>query len=252
MHVPLPITVCMMCLNEERHLKKLLTQVPEFAEWILLDTGSTDASAEIGRGAGATVRSIAWSGFSETRRQHFAMASQPWILWIDADEEVTQDLVDELRRLFARGPTHTAYRINRIMYFEGKWIRHGEWYPDRVLRLFRTDRWTMPTREVHESLLVNGTLGSLRAELPHYSYQDWHDRNQRIEKYAKLWAVQETAKGRKSCFLEPWMRASWRFFRACFIKHGVADGWLGIQVAWSCAREVYLKYRALEMLRTMP
>ncbi|MCX8497279.1 MAG: glycosyltransferase family 2 protein [Akkermansiaceae bacterium] len=234
-----------MCLNEETHLKRLLAQVPAFAEWILLDTGSTDSSAEIGRCAGAVVRSVAWSGFSETRRQHFAMASQPWILWIDADEEVTQELVDELRQLFANGPSHAAYRINRIMFFEGNWIRHGEWYPDRVLRLFRADRWTMPTRAVHESLLVNGTIGSLRAELPHYSYRDWHDRNQRIQKYAQLWATQEATKGRRSSLLEATGRAAWKFFRAYFLKRGLADGLLGLRIARSCSKEVYLKYVAL-------
>jgi glycosyltransferase involved in cell wall biosynthesis len=252
MHAPLPITVCMLCLNEERHLKKGLAQVAAFAEWILLDTGSIDGSAEIGRQAGATVRSAPWSGFSETRRQHFAMATQPWILWIDADEEVTAELVDELRQLFAQEPPHAAYRINRLMFFEGKWIRCGEWFPDRVLRLFRADVWTLPIREVHESLSIQGSIGDLKGELPHFSYKDWPDRNQRIEKYARLWAKQEAANGRHSSRVTAAGHAGWRFFKVYFIKRGMLEGWLGLQIALSCAKEVHLKYLALIKLQRHP
>jgi hypothetical protein len=158
---------------------------------------------------------------------------------------LTAELVGELRALFARGPEHAAYRINRVMFFQNQWIRHGEWYPDRVLRLFRADAWSLPVREVHESVDIDGSIGELRGELPHYSYQDWEDRNRRIEKYAGLWACQEIAKGRKSIPLEAYLRAAWRFFRAYVIKLGFLEGLLGYRIASSCAREVRLKYLAL-------
>jgi len=245
MSAPLPISVCMMCLNEERHMRKVLARVADFAEWIVLDTGSTDLTVAIAHECGATVRSASWQGFSLTRREHFAMATQPWILWIDADEEITVELVEELRTLFARGPEHAAYRINRVMFFQNQWIRRGEWYPDRVLRLFRADAWTLPVREVHESVDINGSIGDLCSELPHYSYQSWEDRNRRIEKYATLWARQEMEKGRDSSPLEASLRAAWRFFRAYVIKLGFLEGRLGYQIARSCAREVRLKYLAL-------
>src|SRR5690606_26344984 len=103
------------------------------------------------------VRTAQWEGFSLTRRNHFAMASQPWILWIDADEEVTKEMVAELRELLANGPKHTAYQINRVMFFENRWIKYGDWYPDRVLRLFRADAWKLPVREVHEAVEISGT-----------------------------------------------------------------------------------------------
>lgn len=249
MSEPLPITVCMMCLNEERHMPKVLARVGDFVEWIVLDTGSTDSTAEIAAEMGATVRSAPWQGFSLTRRGHFAMASQPWILWIDADEEVTGELVDELRALFAKGPEHDAYRINRVMFFDGKWIRRGDWYPDRVLRLFRADAWTLPVREVHESVEINGTIGELKSELPHYSYRDWADRNRRLMSYAKLWAKQEAAKGRRCKPLEGELRAAWRFIRGYLFKGGILEGATGRRIAISCAREVLEKYRALKVIR---
>lgn len=244
----LPISVCMMCLNEERHMRKALACAADFAEWIVLDTGSTDRSAEIAHECGATVRTAPWQGFSLTRRGHFAMAAQPWILWIDADEEVTPELVNELRELFANKPEHAAYRINRVMFFEGEWIRYGDWFPDHVLRLFRADAWTLPVREVHESVEIDGTIGTLRSELPHYSYRDWADREHRLRRYAELWARQEAAKGRHCKVLEGEMRAAWRFIRGYVFKTGFMGGLLGLRIAMSCAREVMEKYRALKQI----
>ena len=245
---PLPISVCMMCLNEERHMPKVLARVADFAEWIVLDTGCTDRTAEIALECGAIVRSAPWQGFSLTRRGHFAMATQPWILWIDADEEVTEEMVMELRGLFASEPEHAAYRINRIMFFEGEWIRCGDWYPDRVLRLFRADAWELPVRQVHESVEIRGSIGGLRSELPHYSYRDWADRDRRLLQYAELWAQQETAKGRRCGPMEGELRAAWRFIRGYLFKTGFMGGRLGLRIALSCAREVLAKYRALKTL----
>lgn len=248
MSSPLPISVCMMCLNEERHMPKVLARVSDFAEWIVLDTGSTDRTAEIAREHGATVRPAQWEGFSLTRRRHFAMATQPWILWMDADEEVTEEMVTELRALFAKGPKHAAYRINRVMFFENRWIRHGDWYPDRVIRLFRADVWTLPIREVHESVEIDGSVGDLQSDLPHYSYTNWADRKQRLLKYSELWAKQEIAKGRDCLPLEGELRATWRFLRGYFLKLGLLDGKTGLRIALSCAQEVLEKYRALKRL----
>lgn len=243
---PLPITVCLMCLNEAHHMPAALAEVREFAEWIVLDTGSTDNTAAEAERLGATVRSAAWEGFSETRRKHFEMASQPWILWIDADEVVTPALVDELRKLFAEGtPEHTGYSISRVMYFEGRWIRFGDWYPDRVMRLFRADRWSLEKRDVHESVQLDGTVGRLHSELPHYSYTGWKDRRERIARYARIWAKQAHQQGRKANILSAGCRAGWRFIRNYIFKKGFLGGLLGIRIAWSCAEEVWLKYAEL-------
>jgi len=243
----LPITVCMMCLNEASRLPISLERINEFAEWIVLDTGSSDDTVEIARRHGATVRSITWAGFSETRRAHFLMATQPWILWLDADEVITAELVAELRALFQGDtpPPHAAYRINRIMHFEGQWIRFGDWYPDRVLRLFRADAWSISPRSVHESVEISGSIGRLRHELPHYSYRSWRDREERIVNYARLWARQEASQGRSCNSWEPAARAGWRFIRNYLIKGGIRGGRLGLRIALSCGRETWLKYAAL-------
>lgn len=243
---PLPITVCMMCLNEGHRMEAALGQIREFAEWIVLDTGSGDHTVTEAERLGATVRSTAWTGFSETRRKHFEMASQPWILWIDADEVVTPEMVRELRNLFSKGnPAHTGYRINRVMNFENQWIRFGDWYPDRVLRLFRADAWEIQKRDVHESVTVTGPVGRVSSELPHFSYEGWKDRSERIACYARLWAMQEGKRGREATMSAAAVRAGWRFLRGYLLKGGIFGGVMGARIAGSCAKEVWLKYAAL-------
>lgn len=243
----LPITVCVLCLNEAANLPRCLAQIEPFAEWIVLDTGSTDDSIAIATKLGATVGEQKWEGFTETRRIHFRMAAQPWILWLDADEVITPEFVAELRVLFADGPDlpHAAYRLNRVMHFLGRWVRHGSWYPDRVVRLFRRDAWSMPERAVHESLTIDGTIGDLQAEVPHYSYRDWEDRRARGIGYAKLWARDKAAAGKTAGPLSPHLHAAWSFLRGALLKGGILDGWFGLRVAWSNAAVVYHKYRLL-------
>lgn len=246
----LPISVCVLSLNEEKNLPRCLAEIEHFAEWIVLDTGSTDDSIEIAKGLGARVESSPWLGFSNTRRHHFGLAAQPWILWIDADEFITPELVTELRKLFANGNglPHSAYQINRLMYFENRWIRHGDWFPDRVTRLFRANAWSMPHREIHESVEISGTTGQLIETVPHYSYLDWPDRQRRVESYTSLWASQQHKRGKTTSPLGPHLRAGWKLFRGLIIKKGFLDGAIGWKAAWSNAQEVSLKYRKLRKL----
>lgn len=235
-----------MCLNEGHRISSALQQVHEFAEWIVLDTGSSDHTISEAERCGATVRSTPWIGFSETRRKHFQMATQPWILWVDADEVVTPEMVQEMRSLFENGtPKHVGYQISRVMYFENRWIRFGDWYPDRVMRLFRSDSWEIEKRDVHESVKMKGSIGRLKSELPHFSYTGWKDRSERIASYAKLWAMQESQHGKEVSPVSAATRAGWRFFRNYIIKGGFLGGILGARIAASCAKEVWLKYMAL-------
>jgi hypothetical protein len=117
-----------------------------------------------------------------------------------------------------------------------------------VLRLFRKDTWSMERRQVHESVTVNGSVGRIESELPHFSYADWQDRAERIAIYSKLWAIQEHALGRKSSLCAAILWSSWRFISGYFLKGGILGGGLGLRIAASCAKEVWLGYAALAEL----
>jgi len=247
----LPISVCMLCLNEADRLPKTLKQVDAFAEWLIYDTGSTDNSIELGKKAGATVLERPWEGFSITRIKHFEEASQPWILWIDADEVVTPELVEELRQLFANGIDleHNGYWLNRMIQFEGKWIRHGDWFPDWNVRLFRQGEWSMEEREVHESLEIRGSIDRVHSPLEHHSFRSWEDKEARSLKYAKLWAEMQLKKGKSSSTPAAFFRGIWKFLRGFIVKKGFLDGAIGFQIAVSNAKETYLKYSLLSSLK---
>jgi glycosyltransferase involved in cell wall biosynthesis len=244
----LPITVCTLCLNEAKNLPRCLSQIEAFEEWLVLDTGSCDDSMRIARDLGARVEATPWKGFSVTRDEHFKLATQPWILWLDADEELTSAFIEELGDLLPKIAQNAAYQINRLMFFEGKWIRHGDWFPDRVTRLFRADAWSMPHREIHESVEISGPLGELIETVPHYSYRDWGDREKRVESYTSLWASQQHQRGKTTPLVGPPLRGIWKLVRGLILKKGFLDGAIGWKVAWSNAQEVSLKYRKLRKL----
>lgn len=239
----LPVSVCILTLNEEENLKRTLPPLDRFAEILVFDSGSTDRTIEMCRNAGAIVHEVPWEGFGTTRRKLFEKASQPWVLWLDADEVITEELLEEITRLFDSGPERGAYWINRMVFFEGKWIRNGEWFPDWVLRLFPADSWRMDEREVHESISVDCPESKLNHLLEHYSFRDWDDLEDRSEKYARLWA-KEKAKSAKRPPSQIMIlgRAWFRLFKGYFLKKGFLDGSHGLKIALSRANEVKMKY----------
>lgn len=241
----MPISVCILTLNEEDNLKRTLPPLAgRFAEIVVFDSGSTDRSIEMCKVAGATVHEVQWEGFGTTRRKLFEAATQPWILWLDADEVITPALLDEISGLFADGePEKKAYSVNRMVFFEGKWIRHGEWFPDWVMRLFPADCWEMIELDVHESVKVSCPTGRLRNLIEHYSFKDWADLEKRSQKYAKLWAGEKSKTGRTPPSGGMVIARSWvRFVKGYIIKRGFLDGSHGRRIALSIAKEVRAKY----------
>ena len=244
----LPISVCILVKNEESNLINSLPALSIFKEVLVYDSGSTDKSLEICEQFGAKVISGEWLGFSESRKKLFSEASQPWIFWLDADEVLTSELASELKSVFSSEIKCQGFEINRMVFFLGKKIRHGEWFPDWNLRIFRADSWRMDDRDVHESVNLRGSRLRLSGLLEHYSYQDWNDRAQRMEHYSNLWAQMKQEQGSKTFSGEGSIRALWRFFRAYILKFGFLDGLIGFKIAISVASEVALKYKKLHQL----
>jgi hypothetical protein len=245
----LPVSVCILCKNEEDRLDNCLGALEGFAEVIVMDTGSTDGSMEVIKNyPEVTLLEEPWLGFAASRRSLFKKASQPWVLWLDADEVVTPELKYELHELFCGLPSFDAFEINRIVKFEGQWIKHGLWFPDWNLRLFKQGKWNMPEREVHESIRVEGDIGRLKHLLWHFTYRNWDDQRHRSLKYAKLWAKQKQKDGKKARLNQIWIHSSWTFFRSYILKKGLLDGMMGLKIAVAVAREVHQKYSMLYAL----
>ncbi|MBT4223460.1 MAG: glycosyltransferase family 2 protein [Opitutae bacterium] len=249
----LPVTACMLVKNEADRLSRVLPSLVLFEEILVFDSGSEDQSIQMCLDAGAKVEQVPWEGFGATRKKLFSAASSHWVFWIDADEVVTADLARELMDLFAGSePEKRGYEVNRIVRFEGRWIRHGEWFPDWNLRLFRTDSWSMEELAVHERVdLKNGKAGRLEGLLEHHTYRSWDDLRARSKRYALLWATQKSTAGRCPFFFTGWIRSSWKFFRALVLRLGFLDGGLGFRIAWANALEVRLKYKLLHRINDL-
>jgi glycosyltransferase involved in cell wall biosynthesis len=244
----LPISVCMLVKNEADRLVKSLPPLSIFEEVIVYDSGSTDESIEICKKYHAKVIQGEWLGFPETRKKLFSQASQAWIFWLDADEAVTPELSKELSTINFESSHCEGFEVNRKVYFENKWINHGEWFPDWNIRIFRSDRWQMVNRDVHEGIIIKGTSKRLNGLLEHHTYRDWNDRNSRMNRYAELWAQMKSQQGVSTFAGEGILRAIWRFFRNYILKLGFLDGILGLKISISIAKEVNLKYKKLYQL----
>ncbi len=245
---PLPISVCLVVKNEADRLERSLSPfVGKVSEILAYDDGSTDGSVEILKRLGATVIEGPWLGFSATRRAVWAMAKEEWILWLDADEVFLAETLNSLKNYFENEENLKnigGFRICRQVIFEGKKIKHGDWFPDWCLRVFRRYNFIMEDRLVHESVEVKGRVIDLPGIVEHHSFRSWSDLEKRSQTYARLWAEQNLSK--KTKIGSPFLHAAWKFFRGYILKSGWLDGELGFKIALHNAREVHLKYSILK------
>ncbi len=243
------LSFCLIVKNEENNLPRCLKSIRELAdEIVIVDTDSTDRTVQIARDFGAVVYSEEWKGYGEQKNSAAQKASNPWVFSIDADEEISPGLARQIAewKKLPEPPPDRAWLICRCVHYDGKWIRHGDWYPDWVIRLFNRDHCRFSDDLVHEKVLVHGPLGKLHGDLYHYTYRDYADQLERIDKYARLWARQKSAKAQKVHALSPHLHSFFRFFRGYIIKRGFLDGKTGLQIAQANAYEVYLKYKLLQ------
>ena len=245
------ISFCIITLNEEQSLARCLASCADLAdEIIVLDSCSTDGTEQVAKQFGARWEVQPWQGYVAQKNRLLTLAQNDWVFSIDADEELSPRLREEIRRIKAREPKErvSGYSMRRCVFHEGRWIRHGNWYPDRLTRLFRRHRARFAGGKVHERLEITGKIVRLRGEINHYSFRDAEDHWKRCQKYARLWAETRHEEGKPAGPLAPYIRAAVRWFRGYFIKAGFLDGKHGLQIANVCAREVFLKYKILRKL----
>lgn len=245
------ISFCVITLNEEESLGRCLSSFNGLAdEIVVVDSGSQDRTCEIAGRFGARVIREPWRGYVGQKNFALEAASHRWVFSIDADEALSKELKLELARLKSNGePSGLAgYSMPRCVFYRGRWIRHGDWYPDRLVRLFRKDQARFRGGKVHERLEVEGTVESLRSDLEHYSFKDALDFKRRSDHYARLWAETKHAEGKRAGPWAPLLHASHRWLRGLLYRGGLLDGRRGWEIAGLSAREVYLKYRYLRRL----
>ncbi len=245
------ISLCVITLNEHVNLPRCLASCASLAdEIVVLDSGSTDGTEQIAHQFGARWEQQEWLGYVGQKNRVLTLATHPWVFSLDADEEFSPELLDEVEALKKTDPCEviSGFSMPRCVLYDGRWIRHGDWYPDRLVRLFRRERARFAGGKVHERLELEGRVVPLRGELYHHSFRDAADHWSRCQQYAKLWAETRHEAGKTTNRGAPYLHAAFRWLRGYVLRGGFLDGRQGWRIAGFSAREVLLKYQWLRRL----
>lgn len=242
------LSVIIIARNEAANIRACIDTVLWADEIIVVDSGSTDDTANIAREMGAQVYVHAdWPGFGPQKNCALGYASNDWVFSIDADERVTAELRAEIEQVLAKADAD-GYFCPRLSQFCGKFIRHSGWYPDYVLRLFRRGAGRFSDSLVHESVLLEGKAARLNNPLLHYSYLSVADVERKVANYSAAAAQQMHESGKRASLVGALLSGGWAFLRTYLMRLGVLDGVAGLGIARMNARTTFLKYRKLAAL----
>lgn len=245
------ITACIIAFNEAARIGDCLASLAFCDEMVVVDSYSSDATVAIAEAAGARVLQRAFDGFRSQKAYCVEQASHDWVLCLDADERVSAGLREAIEQARDSGFAGVAgYRFARLSEYFGRFLRHGNAYPDRVLRLFdrRHGGWR-GNREIHEAASVDGAVRTLRGDLIHYPYRSFEQQLAKTQRYARMMAEHEFARGKRATLGKLVLAPAWRFWRGWLLRGGFRDGWHGLVYAYVRANYVRQKTIMLWMLQ---
>jgi len=247
-----PLTVTIITLNEAAHIGAAVESASFADEILVVDSGSTDGTTDVAGAKGARVLTRAWSGYVDQKNFAAEQASHDWIFSLDADERIPPALAEEIKGVLAGEPPCHGYRVPRVTFHLGRWIRTTDFYPDYQTRLYdrRFARWH--GRYVHESVSVDGPSGRLKHDLEHYSFADLRDQIERINQYSTLAARQMYEAGRRTGPIEILVHPPAAFLRNYILRRGFLDGSAGLTISLMNAWSVGLKFMKLWELQKNP
>ena len=239
------LSVTAITKNEAADIGAALESVAWADELIVVDSGSTDGTPAIARRHAAHVVEREWPGYIAQKNYAASIASHDWILSLDADERVTPELAREIQQAIAATSPNAAYRVPRVTWYLGRWIRTTDWYPDYQTRLYdrRLAKWT--GKYVHEAVTVRGAVGRLRGELHHFPYRDIADHLETIDRYTTYAARQMHEDGRRAGLPQIAGHPPLAFIRNYLIHGGIRDGAPGFIISALNAYYVFLKFSKL-------
>lgn len=244
------ISACVITLNEADRIEACLRSLAFCDDIVVVDSGSADGTAELAATLGARVLQRAFDGYRSQKDFAVGAACHDWVLCVDADERVTPALRASIEAERARGFPAAGYRFARATEYFGAFLRHGNAYPDRVLRLFDRRRGGFRgDREIHEHASVDGQVRTLPGDLEHHAYRSLSDQLGRLDRYARLMAEHQHAAGRRAHLYNVILNPFWRFLRGYVLRAGFLDGWRGLVYAYVEANYVRQKFIKLLLLQ---
>ena len=240
------ISACITAGNEEAKIRRCLESVTWADEIVVVDSFSTDRTVEICKEYTGRVYRHKWLGYIGQKNLIKDMAAGPWILFIDADEEVSERLKEEiLAHLDTDGTEYAGYEFPRMVQYLGKWITHGDWYPDIKLRLFRKELGKCAGVEPHDRVTVRGKVRRLRGNLYHYTYDNIEDQVAAINRFSTITALGWHKRGKRARVIDIVFRPLLRFLRGYVFRLGFINGARGLIIAVTISYGVFIKYAKL-------
>jgi glycosyltransferase involved in cell wall biosynthesis len=240
----LPLSAVLITKNAASQLEACLSSLAFCAEIVVVDSDSTDGTVVLAQRCGARVVSSDWRGFGPQKQFAVEQAANDWVLCIDADERVSDELKAGIEAALA-APGFPAYRFARCNRFMGRYLRHGEGYPDWSLRLFdrRHARWSADA--VHEKVLTDAAVGTLKGDLLHDSAETLEHYLAKQDRYTTLAAEEALAAGKRGGIARMLLSPLVRFVKFYLVRLGFLDGWPGLVHILIGCRNSYTKYEKM-------
>jgi glycosyltransferase involved in cell wall biosynthesis len=242
----IPLSVAVITKNEENNLAACLKSVAFADQIVIVDSGSTDNTVVIASAFGCNVFIEPWRGFGPQKQYAVDQCKNSWILILDADECIPEDTAQTIKNIILNPLITTAgFSFPRKNYYQGRWIKHAGWWPDRVVRLFRKDMGYITHVKVHEAVEVNGHVESLVYPIEHYTESRLSYVLQKIDRYSTLGAEEAFGKGKTASIWSAAFRAKLTFLQGYILRLGCLDGSQGLTLAITDAVNKFFKYAKL-------
>ncbi len=230
--------------NEAENIRRCIISLKNFADEIivLVDSESSDETLQIVKEENVNYEVVDWEGFSKTKQRGVLIAENNWILWIDADEVISDGLQKEILEWKKIQPEFEVYSFPRKANFLGRWIEHSGWYPGRITRLFNKNKISFNNNTVHEGLNISGDIGEFKHDILHYTDPNIFHYFQKFNKYTSLAAKELNAKNKKFKLSDILIRPLFLFFKMFILRSGFRDGIQGFMLAVFSSTYVFTKY----------
>lgn len=242
------ISAVIITFNEERNIGRCLQSLEGVAdEIVVVDSGSTDRTEQICREAKVRLIHQAWLGYAEQKNLGNSIAENDWILSLDADEALSEELRNSLLAWKRNPDTNFVYFVNRLTNYCGHWVRHCGWYPDQKIRFWnkKQGKWE---GLIHENIAIQMPQKHLKGDILHYSYYTIHDHLKQLNHFTELMAQEAIEKGKKGSLLKIVFSPLVKFLKSYFLQLGFLDGYYGLVICLISAQATFIKYVKIKEL----
>jgi len=242
------LSVIVITKNEEAAIGNCLSSIAWADEIIVVDSGSTDRTEMICRQYTDNFYTNDWPGFGPQKNRALELATNEWVLSLDADEMISPELRLEIESVMNNPKLHSAFAIPRRSSYCGKFMHHGGWWPDYVTRLFRKDSARFSNDLIHERIIVTGSLGRLKHPIIHDAFRDIEEVVETINRYSSIGAKMMHEREKRGTLSKAIFHGFWSFFQTYVVRAGFLDGREGFMLAVSNAEGTYYRYLKLMLL----